>query len=252
MKKLLIISAAFILISNMAFAADHDSASMLSDMSARITSLEEENRHLNGRIDELEYQLNNLTSEPPILPAQSLPAEDMDEGADYTLGDRSISKSDAMGERSGYYVTRPGEVNSEYTVKVPFETAPKGDEAEFNSAFAHLGKEEYPQAEKAFSDIIKNNPESAYVGQSHFWLGEIAASKDDYNMAAIEYLKSYKIDPKGVRAAESTMKLAAALKKLGKNAEACKNYKRFETEFPKAHENLRDEAREGVKTLGCK
>lgn len=238
MKKLFIV---FIFVAMPAMAETQaDYSRILGDLSARITELEEENRRLYGRIEELEYNFDKLAK-----------------------------NASSMKVKQEYYVSKPGDKSAEYVIRVddssekpvefvgedeeiPFEKAANSeDEAKFNEAFAKLGKEDYKSAKVEFNEFIKNYPSSEYTAQSYFWLGEIAVKEKSTADAAVNYLKAYKADSTGKRAAESLIKLVQNLRELGKKGEACKNIERFNAEFPDAHSDLKNKAKNEAAKLSC-
>lgn len=217
-----------------AIAADEDHTKLLADLSARITQLEEENRELYGKLEELEYQIKTISS-----------------------------NSSDLKNRQKYYVSEPGDANSEYVIRldktktqevgeIPFDKAAKSEEeAAFNEAFAYIGKQEFEEAKKQLKDFADKNPNSKYAAQAYFWLGELAIKEKDQKSAAINYLKSYKSNPVGKRAPEALLKLSQSLSELNKIEDACKNLARFVSEFPNAHTDLIEKAKASNAKLEC-
>lgn len=232
MKKIFII---LLCLSSVAVAQDgvitRDDSQLLGDISARITALEEENRKLYGRIEELEHKLKT-----------------------------SAKDSGSLQGKQDYYSTKPGNANSEYVIRLkepeeelPFaKAADSEDEEKFNEAFAHIGKQDFESAKTDLNKFIEENPDSQYTSQSYFWLGEIARKEKANDVAAINYLKGYKSDPKGKRASESLVKLVQSLSALGKTEQACNNIARYNQEFPNEHFDLSDKIKDESAKLNCK
>ncbi len=213
-----------------------------AELSARVTSLEEYNRQLTGRIEELEYQLKQAESRLNQV-----------ENTQRNLAEASKFQPDAA-ETANPYVTRVGDINPKYQ-KAPSqqpepETNPAMEE-EFDTAFTYIATEDYALAKPALNKFISKYPRTNLAGESYFWLGEIAWAEKDYNNAAINYLKGYKEHPAGDKAAENILKLALTLRELKKNDQACKNLQRFDTEFQDAHVSLQSKAKSARAELGC-
>ncbi|MDJ1407066.1 MAG: tetratricopeptide repeat protein [Candidatus Midichloria sp.] len=70
----------------------------------------------------------------------------------------------------------------------------------------------------AFEKFIKNNPNNF--------------NKQEYDKAAVEYLKGYQVRATSVRAPDNLLKLAESLFKLGKRQECCVTIAKLNKEFP--------------------
>lgn len=234
MKKLLIASA----ITLISFAANaEDQSTAIASMSARLTQLEETNRQLTGKVEELEHRLNQVSDIAVKAQEQAVntPAE--------------ITGTTAV---DGSAVSRPNEYVTKIAPTPEVAAASSAAEREFDAAFLNIAKEDYPAAKSQFKSFTEKYPGTSLAGESYFWIGEIAWTERDFNTAAINYLKGYKESPTGEKAAENILKLALTLKELGKKDEACKNIARFQQEFPAAHANLQDKAINAKIDLGCK
>jgi tol-pal system protein YbgF len=227
MKKLFIILA---LLPCFAFASDNKA---LSELTSRVLKLEEQNRRLTGKIEELEFNLRGANKdieelEEKITELQKKPAE-------------NISN------------LKPA------AAAMPKPEAPKTEEKpqnssaakDFETAFEALSNKEINKARKGFSDFVSKYQGSELAGEAYYWLGEIALGEKDYNTAAINYLKGYKTYPKGSKAADNILRTAQMLQKLGKFEEACQNITRFEREFKTANAHLKKSAAKTKLELEC-
>ena len=249
MKKL-ILAISFLLVSASAQAADpqSDPSIAIAGMAAKLNNLEEENRKLNGKVDELQHQVDQLqaaaASAPAIQAAPPSPNQSIIIGQPPALPSATISTAD------GSKITKP----NAYVTKI----TPADDEQdgaindEFDEVFKSVVAEDYKTAKPGLKDFIAKHPGTSLAGEAYFWLGEIAWSEHDFNTAAINYLKGYKEAPTGDKASENILKMALTLKELGKKDEACKYIDRFNTEFPSAHSDLKTKAANAKTELGCK
>jgi tol-pal system protein YbgF len=251
MKKSFLLAFALIL-PVAAIAAENNSGANLAQMSAKIMQLEEDNRKLNGRIEELQFDIKQLDEQIQALALKpAAPAPEAPEVSDVPPTNNINALGNKPAESSTpSYVTKVGETNEKYVKKV--EPVEDPTEQEFDKAFLNIAKEDYKQAKIDFKDFVTNYPGTELSGEAYFWLGEIAWSDKDYNSSAINYLKGYKEAPTGGKAADNIFKLAMSLKELKKKDEACKNLKRFDTEFPEAHPNLKAQAEDELQKLKCK
>ena len=234
-----------------AIASEKDGNTNIAQLGAKVMQLEEDNRKLNGKIEELQFDLKQLDEQiqalalKPATPAPEAPeVSDVPPNNVNSLGNKPAESSTPS------YVTKVGDTNEKYVKKVEPTEDPAGQE--FDKAFLNIAKEDYKQAKIDFKAFTGKYPGTELSGEAYYWLGEIAWSDKDYNTSAINYLKGYKEAPTGDKAADNIFKLAMSLKELKKPEEACKNLKRFDTEFPEAHPNLKAQAEDELQKLKCK
>ena len=84
-----------------------------------------------------------------------------------------------------------------------------------------------------------------------FWLGESYFVRGGYADAADAYIASMRKNPDGEKAPNAMVRLAAALRELGKTAEACQTLASFPSQFPDAHEAVREKANVEAARTGC-
>jgi len=130
---------------------------------------------------------------------------------------------------------------------------PKADvAAQYEKAFEFLRLSKYDAAEKAFKDFISNNKGSDLIGNAYYWLGETYLSRENYQQAAVQFLKGYQDFPKGNKAPDSLLKLAVSLRSLQKEKEACATLDKLKKEYPKMDKDLLTKASAERKGLKCK
>jgi len=181
----------------------------LADLIARLGYMEEEIRNLNGQVAELKHQLKTVNTQ--------------------------IAETKALAVESEKYITRTGDVNDKYVIKVDgaegeiasleaSEQDPAAlEEADFNAGVAQISEQNLPAAKKKFTEFLGTYPKSDKRADTYFWLGEITMDEGEFKESALNYLKSYKEDKQGRRAEEALLKSSIALGKLGKQEEACRN-----------------------------
>ena len=245
MKKLLFI---LILVSLSTLAHAQDDPGAAARLTAKITVLEEENRRLNGRIEELEHNLAQMRVQAEAQAAKPATPEPVVTGVRPLMGQAELGGETSAAD--GSKVSRP----NPYVMRVnPEENVTSVTaEAELDDIFQSVEAEDYKTAKPALKAFVQKYPGTSASGEAYFWLGEIAWSERDYNTAAINYLKGYKEAPRGEKAPENILKMALTLKELRKNEEACKYIERFIAEFPDAHRDLRNKANSAKIELGCK
>lgn len=104
----------------------------------------------------------------------------------------------------------------------------------YNDAFKKLQDGDYPGAERGFKAFLQSNPRHTLAGNAQYWLGETYYARRDYQnaMAAFaEGYKTYKTSPKGP---DNLMKLGITLAVLGRKADACAVFAKFNQDYPRA------------------
>ena len=114
-----------------------------------------------------------------------------------------------------------------------------------------LAEGDFSGAQTAFKQYLQFNPEAADAGEVNFWLGESYFVRGGYADAADAYITSMRKDPKGTKAPDAMVRLAATLGKLGNKAEACQTLATFPAQFPNAAANVKEKARVEAARTGC-
>ena len=114
-----------------------------------------------------------------------------------------------------------------------------------------LAEGDFSGAQTAFKQYLQFNPDAADAGEVNFWLGESYYVRGGYADAADAYITSMRKDPKGVKAPDAMVRLAATLGKLGNKSEACQTLATFPAQFPNASASVKEKARVEAARTGC-
>jgi tol-pal system protein YbgF len=82
-----------------------------------------------------------------------------------------------------------------------------------------------------FESFLQKYPDSNFAQNAVFWYGETFYLRSIFDKAALHYLQGYKKYPKGIKAADSLLKLSFSLAHLNKNKEACIMLDKLDSEF---------------------
>ncbi|MDR2106906.1 MAG: tetratricopeptide repeat protein [Holosporaceae bacterium] len=93
--------------------------------------------------------------------------------------------------------------------------------------------------------FVKQNPKHIYCGRMLFYAGNCYFLEKDYENAAMEYMKGFKANPHGGKAAETLYKLALCFEKLQKKDNYKLTLERIRDDYPgefakKAAEKLKN------------
>jgi tol-pal system protein YbgF len=114
-----------------------------------------------------------------------------------------------------------------------------------------LAEGDFSGAQTAFKQYLQFNPDAGDAGEVNFWLGESYYVRGGFADAADAYITSMRKDPKGVKAPDAMVRLAAALRELGNKAEACQTLATFPAQFPNASSSAKEKARVEAARTGC-
>ena len=110
---------------------------------------------------------------------------------------------------------------------------------------------DFTGAQLAFKQYIEVSPDASDVDEAYFWLGETYLVKSGFADAADAYLKSMQAAPKGAKAPNAMVGLAAALRGMGNKDGACQALASFPVQFPSALPEIREKAEIESQRTGC-
>jgi len=114
-----------------------------------------------------------------------------------------------------------------------------------------LAEGDFVGAQTAFKQYLEFNPAATDKGEINFWLGESYFVRGGYADAADAYITSMREAPKGDKAPDAMVRLAATLRELGNKAEACQTLATFPAQFPNASSGVKEKARVEAARTGC-
>ena len=185
---------------------------------SKISILEQEVQNLTGRIEILEHNLQELQNGNMVkCAAPSVTTE--------IIKPASIAKT---------------------------KSNPKEEQREYDLALSRLKDGKHEDAEKLFDDFIKSYPDSQSLSNAYFWYAETFFRRNDYDKAAINFLKNYQKFPSSSKAPDALLKLALSLGEMKKNKEACSILHKLDTEFKKRSGSSIKRAYDAKIKYGCK
>lgn len=125
----------------------------------------------------------------------------------------------------------------------------KGD---YETAYAHLLRQDYGAAEAAFEEFLQRYPSDALAGNAQYWLGETHFVRGAYKSAASAFLKGYQTYGRSNKAPDSLLKLAMSLDRLGQKDAACSSFSELLSRFPEAADHVKSRAATERKRLACR
>ena len=114
-----------------------------------------------------------------------------------------------------------------------------------------LTEGDFSGAQIALGQYLQFNPDAADYGEMQYWLGESFYVRGGYADAADAYISSMKRDPRGLKAPDAMIRLAGALRELGKPSDACATLASFPSRYPNASPDAQEKARTEAARTGC-
>ena len=240
----------------------------------RISQLEDEVRSVTGKIEEINYnldqmkrRLDTLSSDvdqrltalehggaagqppqaqvPPGQGPQAAAGAVPPRGAGANPG-QPASKSGVLGQLPA------GSQSAAAGTAGAAENLPNGTpQQQYDAAFKLTREANYPEAEKAWRAFIQRYPKDPLAGNAQYWLGQTYYVRKDYANAAAVFAEGYQKYPKGGKAANNLLELGLSLGQLGRKADACHAFARLDRDFPNAQAAIKERAGEEKKRLGC-
>ena len=235
------------------FVGEADTGS--EDAPSNVQDLKTEVSNLKTRMDELLREIavmkrergeGSASEKSPHIEEEVGHSASIDEDTDDVL---KMLDEGSVGEESAAERKRKG-ATKEAEKTAP--TLPAGNaQAQYNEAMALYKKESYPEAERAFSYVIKAYSKDAVAKKSHYWLGECCMNLDKPLDARKHYAKAYELDKKGPNAADCLYKLGLTFSKDKKKAAACTAWKKLTIDYPNMPKSLKEKVSKSQKTHKC-
>ncbi|MEM7061057.1 MAG: tol-pal system protein YbgF [Pseudomonadota bacterium] len=124
------------------------------------------------------------------------------------------------------------------------------EQGDLDRAVNDVNQGRFDQAEDRLRQFLSSYPSSPLTGEAWFWLGESQFVRGNLADSARSYLNGYQVDRSGRRAAGNLLKLGTSLGRLGQLNEACKTLAEVRRQFPNSTEAGRADAEADNLTCG--
>ncbi|WP_142848789.1 tol-pal system protein YbgF [Telmatospirillum sp. J64-1] len=233
----------------------------------RIEQLEQQIRVLTGQVEEVSFNMAQVSSRlDKALADIDLRLTEIEQGRTLAQG------PDAEGQEG---TTPPAAANADAPavapaappgqLALPSNNAAAGSQAaaapagltsgtpqeKYDYAFSLLRQADYSGAEQALRGFLEAHPDDALAGNAQYWLGETHYVRGEYEQAAVLFLQGYQKYGNGGKAPDSLLKLGLSLSHLGKSKEACAALGRLDREFPQASDAIKRRAVVERQKLAC-
>ena len=95
-------------------------------------------------------------------------------------------------------------------------------EDQFQQAFDNIRNKKWIEAKSSLKDFISENPENQLSGSAHYWLGELHILEKKYRDAALIFAEGYQKFPNSIKAPDMLFKLSQSLLEVNKKKDVVK------------------------------
>ena len=207
-----------------------------ANLRVEIDSMREQIGAINGRLEEVEYQIKQGKNAPGNTDASgSTELDRMKEDA-RVMNSRitSIEQYLDMGGAAKSNVAKPA------PAKVPAASVPLSSLSEqelYDQAKQAFDAGELEKAREGFQEFTKRFPNSQNADNAQFWIGEIYYREKWYEKAIVEYQKVVENYPKGNKIRSAMLKQGYAFLNIGDKANARLILKELINKYPDTTES---------------
>ena len=237
---------------------------------ARIDSLEGAQRALRGELERVAYERDGLKGEVMQLRTELQKIQDMAgrmrvhlDAVDLITQEQTRPVTRRVGPVTQGPVTPLDPLGGAPVFRqqplvlgnqrpAPTPSMPSNDVTELGQAGKRLLAEgDFAGAQIALKQYLQFNPDAPDVGEMNYYLGESYYVRRGYADAADAYIASMKRDPRGVKAPDAMVRLAGALRELGKPQDACATLASLPRQYPNASATVKNKAQLEAARAGC-
>lgn len=95
-----------------------------------------------------------------------------------------------------------------------------------------LKERRYDDAVPEFESFISKFPNSVYIANAHYWLGQLLFNKSDFNAAQKHFDKVISVYPDSNKRSDAMLKQGTVMQRLNKTAQAKKLFEQVISEYP--------------------
>lgn len=205
-----------------------------------------------NRVEQLEAQLRQATADNERLQYQLMQAQQEISRLQQMTGDLAAANNSLQTAPP----PQPAPIQAPPPPPAPRSDAtppatPADPAASYSAARQLLLNGQNAEAEVAFTNFLRDNPNATTAPDARYWLAFTHLARNDYQSAAsgfVDYLQRY---PSGPRAPEAQVRLGMALAGLGQTRQACAAFRDMPTRYPRASQAARDLATREARTARC-
>jgi len=218
---------------------------LLAQLLARVDAIEEQQRQLRGRVDEIQNQVQRQGADL---------GKRID---DLAFQVRNPQPAGAAAGSSSLPQPAPPTLPAASVAVPPSAAPPAGaagrrtPELAILDGNAALGRRDYTAAEQAAREVLSNRT-SPRAYDAQFLLAQALFGQRQYSQSAIAFDDAYNRSRKGVHAPEALLGLANSLIAINEKKAACDTLSKLRVQFPGGRADLRDAVAAADQRGGCR
>lgn len=192
----------------------------------RLQLMEEKLQAMNGQVEQLNHQVNILSQR------QLAQFKDMDK----RISDMAAGQQQAAAKQTPPAPTpntsNPAVSAVSADTNMDTETTADSDKEAYKQAYRFIREKRFPQAQQAMSVFLKTYPDSQYVANAHYWLGELDLVAGDINAALQEFEIIVNKYSSHNKVADAMLKLGYIYDDIGQFTKARNTFSELQSRFP--------------------
>jgi len=199
---------------------------------AQLDALRQESQALSGRLEEMEYLLNNKLKKYEEI--QQNNQERLDRLAMETAAvQKRVAGIDQYLNLEG---VEPGKAQQPKPTAAAATAQPASDQALYLEAKRAFDEGRMEASRKSFEQLIASFPNSQQADNSQFWIGETYYREKWYEKAILEYQKVIEKYPNGNKVPAALLKQGMSFVKIGETNNARLVLKELIAKYPSTNE----------------
>lgn len=190
-------------------------------MSQQLTNLQREVSELRGITEEHSYQLEQVLERQRDL---------------YQEIERRVADVRQGGNSAGGSSNNVAVPTRDDMAAVNYSDDMSENDAYDQAIALVLEERRYDDAIPAFRNFIQSYPNSSYLGNAHYWLGQLLYSRNEYSEAQDNFLEVVNNFPDSNKRADCMLKLGIIAQNQDDNAAAERRYQQVINEYPDSTE----------------
>jgi tol-pal system protein YbgF len=197
---------------------EQDLRSQSANLRVEMQSLREQIGAINGRLEEVEYQINREQSVSGEAQAPRATEPDRLREELRAMNSRITSIEQQLERQRG---AKPSEATSKSAPKAaPAPLASLSEKDLYDRSKQAFDAGQLDKAREGFEEFTRRFPESQNADNAQFWIGEIYYREKWYEKAIVEYQKVVENFPKGNKIRSAMLKQGYAFLNIGEKANA--------------------------------
>lgn len=202
----------------------------MADFEIRLQQLEEENRKIYGRAEELGHAVEKMAQKVELIVSDlDMRLQDLEKAAGIAAqGTTNTNMANQKQASDNKKMQSAGTAPRTTQANVDADMKP---EEVYKKAYSMLTAEAYDEARQWFETFIKRFPDHKLADNSYYWLGETHLVQNHPEQAVISFSNGLQAYPEGRKAPANLLKMGVAFKRMGQVDHAKSAWKKLVRDY---------------------